>query len=241
MGMMHMALYLADLGWPVIPLASGEKTPVTARGFNDASRDPVQIERWWWGGERDYNIGIALPEGMCCIDCDSSENWDVFRGLLGQAAEDAVRCKTPRGMHIYYRGVPEGLTQTQNAIGPGVDLRIGGISYLVAPGSVRPDGAYEFAGPRWFEPSKVTPLPDIPVPLPTVRPPKPGKPGDGEIINRGQVIGLFATCSERGIPEETLRAVVGRVSGQRSTRKLNQEQYKEVRAELIRASQPVSA
>ena len=41
------ALRYAELGYPVFPCVSGDKTPLTTHGYKDASTDPDQIDRWW--------------------------------------------------------------------------------------------------------------------------------------------------------------------------------------------------
>ena len=41
------ALQYAELGYPVFPCVSGDKTPQTTHGYKDATTDLDQIDRWW--------------------------------------------------------------------------------------------------------------------------------------------------------------------------------------------------
>ena len=58
----------AELGYPVFPCVSGDKTPQTAHGYKDASTDPDQIDRWWTQ-KPSSNIGIPT-DGLLVLDID---------------------------------------------------------------------------------------------------------------------------------------------------------------------------
>lgn len=111
-----------------------------------------------------FNIAIATgPSGLLVVDCDQPKpgfSWptgwnrgeatngeDVLTVLAEQAAVPwpaTYTVITPSGgKHFYFRA-PTGirLRNTSGALGPLVDTRAGG-GYVVAPGSITPEGSYE--------------------------------------------------------------------------------------------------
>lgn len=125
-----------------------------------ATTDPERIERCWSCDP--FNIGLAPgPSGLLIVDCDQPKpgwiwpkSWnrgevacgeDVLTVLCEQAGATmpaTYTVATPSGgKHFYFRA-PHGFRNTQSELGPLVDTRAGG-GYVVAPGSITPDGAYE--------------------------------------------------------------------------------------------------
>jgi hypothetical protein len=129
------ALDLAENhGFPILPCrwrdetvtVDGEervlkrKSPLTGRGFSDASRDPAQIRRWWqrWP---DALIGVRTGNGsgLFVIDIDP-DGIDWYTNNSERLAAGRVH-KTERGYHLLYRDA--GLGCTSKSIAPGVDSR----------------------------------------------------------------------------------------------------------------------
>lgn len=138
-----------------------------------ATADPDEV-RWYWSSERFAwcNIGIATgPSGLLVVDLDTPkspadlppEGWsrrgcrdghDVFAAVCAEAGHpvpgDTYRVRTARrGTHLYFRApatprlrITEG--QQGNGLGWKVDTRGWG-GYVVAPGSITPDGVYQEA------------------------------------------------------------------------------------------------
>ncbi|GAA3621353.1 bifunctional DNA primase/polymerase [Lentzea roselyniae] len=132
-----------------------------------ATTDPDVIERCWSAGP--FNIGIATgPSGLVVVDLDTRKSpadvppprWnregvvdghDVFRSLCRDAGEDIPwetrTVSTARhGTHFYFREPSTvELRNTEgehgNGLGWKVDTRAHG-GYVVAPGSITPDGEY---------------------------------------------------------------------------------------------------
>lgn len=128
-----------------------------------ATADFERIDRCWSSAA--FNIGIATgPSGLLVIDCDqpkpgwtwpkSWNRWGVSCGedVLAVLADEAgatmpatYTVTTPSGgKHFYFRA-PSGFRNTQGnaaGLGPLIDTRAGG-GYVVAPGSITPEGAYE--------------------------------------------------------------------------------------------------
>ncbi|MEU6263887.1 bifunctional DNA primase/polymerase [Saccharopolyspora shandongensis] len=151
--------------WPALHgRKSCPRTGICASGHQGweqrATADPKRIERCW--AYAPYNIGLATgPSGLLIVDCDQPDpgwTWPTSWNKGGvSCGEDvlAVLCKqagatmpttytvaTPSGgKHFYFRA-PAGFRNTRGGLGPLVDTRAGG-GYVVAPGSITPEGAYE--------------------------------------------------------------------------------------------------
>ncbi|MCC8248227.1 bifunctional DNA primase/polymerase [Saccharothrix luteola] len=136
-----------------------------------ATTDPAVIERCWSTGT--FNVGIATgPSELLVVDLDTPKSpavqdkdgcsrreieWgrDVLTDLCVRGGHslselfDTRSVATPRGgEHLYYRA-PSGaqLRNTQDGLGPLIDTRAAG-GYVVAPGSITPDGAYTVTDDR---------------------------------------------------------------------------------------------
>ena len=134
------ALWYASLGWPVFPLRPGGKQPATRNGFKDATIDPAQITRWW-SAEPNRNIGLPTGVRFDVIDIDAPEGLETLRELSAHDRFVHGWVDTAGGgVHLYVK--PNGEPNSARWM-PGVDYR-GTSGYVVAPPSVRPDGAW-----RW--------------------------------------------------------------------------------------------
>lgn len=161
-----------------------------------ATCDPAQIRRWW--SKQPFNVGVACgPSGLLVVDLDTSggqplAEWGgatTGQEVLAQVAAahgatvpDTYTVSTPTGgRHLYFRPPAElGLRNTQSQLGPWVDTRAGG-GFVVAAGSVRPEGPYRVARhgvveelPGWLAemltpPPPPEPRPSGPLDLPTGR------------------------------------------------------------------------
>lgn len=148
----NAALDYATHGWPVFPLVKFRKTPLTTRGFKDASTDPDQILDWW-SAHPGANIGIPtgpLDLGGCGLevwDADTPEAVDLLRRQVSDPAAPTMVAlsATPRGVHLW---VPATGDPCATAVVPGLDFRgVGG--YVVAPPSVSPTGGYLWRQAPW--------------------------------------------------------------------------------------------
>jgi Bifunctional DNA primase/polymerase, N-terminal len=135
---LRQALAYARHGWPVFPVAPGQKIPATPRGFKDATTDQAQI-RAWWAAPPGRNIGIATGHpGPDVIDVDQHGQagngfaaWNQARRAgLADGAMAIVR--TPSGgMHAYYTGTGQ---RCATITSQHLDFRAAG-GYIVAPHS----------------------------------------------------------------------------------------------------------
>ncbi|MEU6528350.1 bifunctional DNA primase/polymerase [Streptomyces sp. NPDC046928] len=193
------ALTAAERGWPVIPLHPGTKRPAghaeracpgtgrCAGGHRTpeerATTDSDLIRAAWV--HRRYNVGIATgPAGLLVVDLDvpkaeeqkgapdGATSLQALCERAGQVLPDTYRVRTARGgQHLYFTA-PAGvrLRCSVKRLGRNIDTRAWG-GYVVAPGSITPDGTYEVAHdapvaelPGWLtalltEPDKPAPLP----------------------------------------------------------------------------------
>lgn len=128
-----------------------------------ATTDPDQIRRWW--STKPYNVGIACgPSKLLVIDLDEGHGAtapeefagarngrDVLQMLAHRAGEpmpdQTLTVSTPTGGgHLYFRNDSALRNSSQTGLGWKIDTRGEG-GYIVAPGSVRPEGRYQFERP----------------------------------------------------------------------------------------------
>jgi len=132
----------AKAGVPVFPCAPQGKQPLTRRGFQDASTDPVRVSHWWqrWP---EANIGIptGAASGVDVVDVDvhpGGSGYGAFqRGqAAGFAAKWAWLVRTPSGgLHAYFLRASQ-IDQQRSWQVPHrhVDFRGDG-GYIIAPPS----------------------------------------------------------------------------------------------------------
>lgn len=136
------ALGYAERGFPVFVLNPRSKEPhglLAPHGFKSASTDPDTIKRWW-GECPDANVGIAIPEHLMVIDVDPRNGGDVTWAELskGRTVETmtSVSGRGDGGFHLWLQRI-EGPIKSK--LGSGVDVKVGGKGYIVAPPSIHPD------------------------------------------------------------------------------------------------------
>ncbi|MCT1516585.1 bifunctional DNA primase/polymerase [Dietzia cercidiphylli] len=177
------AMEYARQGLPVLPLTPGRKTPATVHGSYDATCDPEQICAWW--SANDYNVGVTLPEGLIVIDVDprngGTETIERLTQELGPLGNQPRVVTGSNGWHIWCQTTTHS-TEMRGKLGPGVDLKRGPRSYVVAPPSVHPDTGWEY---EWWNPdSTALFLPEaweLTVRLPQRPRRRPGHFGPGEV------------------------------------------------------------
>lgn len=133
------AIYV-NWGWPVFPLKSGRKVPVTRNGFKDATTDEETVRQWW---EQSPRANIGIPTGMLfdVLDVDfnhgATKVWPNLRDAPKAVVSHGIAL-TPGGMHVYL--LPNGRGNGAGIYGQqGLDCRGRG-GYVVAPPSVLEDG-----------------------------------------------------------------------------------------------------
>ncbi|MFE0734471.1 bifunctional DNA primase/polymerase [Streptomyces sp. NPDC058855] len=199
------AIAAAERGWHVFPLRPRDKRPAghgeracpgtgrCAGGHRTpeqrATTDPDLLVAAWTHAP--YNVGIATgPSGLLVVDLDTVKATDekgtpdgvtTFEALCeraGQAVPLTHRVRTARGgMHLYFTQ-PAGsrLGNTAGRLGKHIDTRGWG-GYVVAPGSVTDNGAYEVLDsrppallPEWLHRALTAPREAVRTPAPVVIP-----------------------------------------------------------------------
>jgi hypothetical protein len=123
----EMALALAAGGCAVFPCRPN-KRPCTEHGFQDASRDPGQIARWFdqpW-----MVIGVATGEasGIAVLDVDSGKVPEAKTWLseTGKNLPESYAYMTKSGgRHVWFQYVP-GMRNSAGRISKGIDVRADG-------------------------------------------------------------------------------------------------------------------
>jgi len=138
--MSDAAVQYARLGYRVFPCRPGGKTPLTPRGFQDASSDLDKVQ-FWWTAAPNANIGLCT-EGLVVIDCDD-HSWPAEPDHATTLASAVAVAQTPRGGRHYVFRRPEGVQWRCSAsrLAIGVDVRTDGGYIVVAP-SVTDRGGY---------------------------------------------------------------------------------------------------
>ena len=190
------ALRYAELGYRVFPCSPNNKTPLTARGFHDATADASTIERWWTQNPR-ANIGIAT-EGLLVVDIDGEQNpWPNDPERAADLTDAGAVALTPRGGKHYFYRRPLGRHWRCSAgqLAQRVDVRTDG-GYVVVSPSQTDHGRYRWAPGLELDAPPVR-LPEPPAWLSdqldrlSSPPPKPqlasaGNQGEGAPIPDGQ-------------------------------------------------------
>lgn len=157
------ALAYAARGWPVFP-CDGEKHPLTAHGFKDASVEEAAV-RSFWKRHPGARVGIATGGAdLVAIDVDVKQgapglqSWRALVEDIGEATEDTAITRTPSGgLHIYYRCEHGLIASSVGKLAPGIDVRARG-GYVIAPPSTNSEGvAYEWLAGHG--PEHLAPLP----------------------------------------------------------------------------------
>ncbi len=162
--MRDKAVALASQGFRVFPLAARSKDPpivpknkpplMNGEYYDTVpSDDPVEVAAMWTGtdgGSLDYNIAIDSSD-MLVLDVDNKGDKPGDGALSELVMEyeldlNTLETRTPTGgRHLFYR-LPDGVRVANSAskLAPGIDVR-GYHGYVVAPGSVLPNGEYRWA------------------------------------------------------------------------------------------------
>ena len=130
----------AEVGWPVFACQPREKIPATEHGYQDATTDHAQIEKWW-KTRPDRNVAIATgAPGPDVLDVDrhgprkEDSGYPALSRLVreGLVTTPNATVRTPSGgAHLYFAGTDQG---NGHMAKQHLDFRSKG-GYVVAPPS----------------------------------------------------------------------------------------------------------
>ncbi|MGR3499461.1 MAG: bifunctional DNA primase/polymerase [Limimaricola soesokkakensis] len=124
-------------GFSLLPLGKGADGKSPLLGFSSAQRIPLArvLAPMHRTGSSCYGIRLG---GLAVIDCDTNDP-ALVADMEARFGASPVHVRTPRGRHLYYRA-DAGTFPNLRGEGLPVDIKRGPSSYVMGPGSVRPDG-----------------------------------------------------------------------------------------------------
>ena len=142
MPLREAAWQLAAAGVPIFPCAPGGKTPLTHKGFHEATTDARRIRSWWrWMPEANIAMPTGTVSGIDVVDVDRKAAGSGFVGFdrarrAGLATGWTALVRTPSGgMHAYFPATPDRPQSSWESADAHVDFRGTG-GYVVVPPSM---------------------------------------------------------------------------------------------------------
>lgn len=123
---------MLEHGFSVGPLDG--KIPLTKHGVQDFTRDPDVIAAW---AKRHPGCNWGCTQtGVVALDVDPRNGGTVSALSLGPEHATLTSRTGGGGWHFFYRHT--GPVRGKIPSLPGIDVKVGGKGYLVAPGSIHP-------------------------------------------------------------------------------------------------------
>lgn len=212
--------YATKFNWAIFPLKARDKTPLIPEWQKRATTDTQKIHKWWlrWP---DANVAVACGlSNLVVVDLDVKEGRDgteTWRDLLLEhdIDDDTIIQLTPSGgQHIVYVSADKQIRNSNNKLGPGVDVRAEG-GYIVLSPSIL-EGGKKYAWDVGAHPGdhRIAPLP---LPLKALliegngNGPQPAPPVE-RVIFSGQrnetLASLAGTMRRRGMSETAILAAL---------------------------------
>lgn len=138
-----MTQQLLDLGYSIIPIATGTKRP-RGRWATYQTRVATPEEVQSWGELAAVGIVTGFLSGVVVVDCDDAE---AVAWAEANLPHTPARVRTGGGgLHLYYRHPGGRVPNRAKARGLRIDVRGDG-GQVLAPGSQHPSGStYQAVG-----------------------------------------------------------------------------------------------
>ena len=146
---LDQALRYLGLGFSVIPLKARDKRPaISSWKEYQTRRATVEEVTSWFGGAAGEKLNIGLVtgavSGLVVIDADDADA-DAY---VSQNYPTPIRTKTSHGRHHWFAHPAHEVRNGAKLKGRALDVRADG-GYVVAPGSVHPDGSVYLEEGDW--------------------------------------------------------------------------------------------
>ncbi len=144
-----------EMGFSIIPLRPSSKLPLIAwEEFKTRKATIEEVTRWFEGTHNNIAIVTGAISGVAVVDCDSMESLTLAQTKF----PSHQRTRTTKGEHFWFKHPGTTVRNSVNLHGIKLDIRGDG-GYVVAPGSLHPDGnIYQRSG-VW---GPVSQLPEFP-------------------------------------------------------------------------------
>jgi hypothetical protein len=136
------AARFAAAGVPVFPCVPGGKSPLTTRGYREATTNGRRVYGWWrWQPTANIGVPTGAVTGVEVVDVDRKAAGSGFAAFerarrAGLVPEWLGLVRTPSGgLHAYFPSDPDRPQRSWEAAGPHLDFRGDG-GYIVVPPSV---------------------------------------------------------------------------------------------------------
>lgn len=128
---------LHGAGFSLLPLGKGDDGKSPLLSFKGKARLPLGkvLAPMHRAGSSCYGVRL---DGLAVIDCDTDDP-GLVKQMEARFGASPVHVRTPRGRHLYYRANGSQFPNLRRE-GLPVDIKRGAGSYVMGPGSLRPDG-----------------------------------------------------------------------------------------------------
>ena len=152
---------LRKLGWAILPIVEGGKSPAVVGGYKAASKEWKKLEAFFAANPRlNYGIATGAVSAFFALDIDGREGRATLAELVRKHGPlpKTITVITPHGEHRLFKSPGYPIPNSVGRLGPGIDVRGDG-GYIVGPGSRTPDGTYRYADGRGPEDVEIAPAP----------------------------------------------------------------------------------
>jgi hypothetical protein len=141
------ALALRDHGIAIFPVDPEKKPRPGVRWRDDATTDAARIWSWWRRWPDSMPAFEPGRHGLLAVDCDRKPGrpdgvagFEMLAVAHSADPREWPTIETPSGgRHVFFAQGDRGLTNRRGSLPAGIDIRGSG-GYVVAEGSIRPDG-----------------------------------------------------------------------------------------------------
>lgn len=159
---LKLALEYLNMGMSIIPLRPKSKLPLIPWETYKTRKATVdEVVRWFKGTNNNIAIITGEISGVAVVDCDSLESLEYAQKNF----PSHQRTRTTKGEHFWFRHPGTPVRNCVNLHGIKLDIRGDG-GYVVAPGSLHPDGMVYGRSGVW---GPVSSLPEFPAAILAVK------------------------------------------------------------------------